>query len=943
MSKGKNAVFSGDSDKVVFRVNGLWISYAHTACAGAAFASALVVGCLLHLHKIVQNEFYGYPDEWFPSVSATIGDRYPERSFYQLLIALTAGPRFLMVLFSYIFSARDGSWLPKAMLLVGVVRTFTCGGWTYITSTDDHGWHDIFMISYMVLTVPWTLLRIYLSKPASRARRYRIILASLFYGTIVPLVYFFIQHKVKQVPGAYTIYAFFEWSLIIFDVGFDAGTAYEFADLDVVVVARNNAVQHDSTIEVLRNPQALSHGPSYIHFFISTINYFISWSVITSLGVTTWYFPLWYMGISGYEVALLSVTASALLFGPIRKLLYSCPQLAFLGQAVGVGSYWVSDPRHRLLWIALGCASSSVALATSLCKAAHREGGVASESGAFICGLMLSVAAKITRWSNNPIWPIMHAANGGVNPWGLAIAIVAGVCAGFGDKVKCTESKNPIAGPRESSVVAGAALGALVFLLETLLSDSGFLQTWTWDGYPVRGPLPMPHGIITIFGMAVGIYIGVTRSSCATKVLPMAVATSACAVFLVSKHWLGYIGGLLVGTYLCAITPSIFEAAARHHPSKSFGTGSLVYVLLVLAETWTVAYAFVPGGFLLRERLVHVLAAAQLLVLVGVLHTKRAIGQANVLRRSKSLRKVAKSLFSGLAVILVLSTCATYFRVHNAVAPKPRHPEEKLLTAGIWTIHFGLDNDMWSSEVRMGQLVDELDIDVVGLLETDTQRKIGGHRDLTQRLAEEFGFYADYGPGPNKHTWGAALLSRFPILNSTHHLLPSPVGELAPAIHATIDAYGQLVDVFVFHSGQEEDIEDRRLQSLALANLMGRTNRPTILLSYLVTKPKEGNYNTYVSKTSGMHDIDPSDWDRWCEYILYKNLKRVGYARVSRSTITDTELQVGKFVVGAPADYSNTPLEEAEVPPGMRFPALFRGNGVRGHRYHVFDEPRYYL
>ncbi len=57
----------------------------------AAFLSALIVGVSLHYHKIVQNEHYGYPDEWFPSVSATIGDRYPERSFFMLFIAITSG------------------------------------------------------------------------------------------------------------------------------------------------------------------------------------------------------------------------------------------------------------------------------------------------------------------------------------------------------------------------------------------------------------------------------------------------------------------------------------------------------------------------------------------------------------------------------------------------------------------------------------------------------------------------------------------------------------------------------------------------------------------------------------------------------------------------------------------------------------------------------------
>ena len=75
---------------------------------------------------------------------------------------------------------------------------------------------------------------------------------------------------------------------------------------------------------------------------------------------------------------------------------------------------------------------------------------------------------------------------------------------------------------------------------------------------------------------------------------------------------------------------------------------------------------------------------------------------------------------------------------------------------------------------------------------------------------------------------------------------------------------------------------------------MGASSRPSILLSYLVVKPKEGNYNTYVGEVSGMHDIDRSDWDRWCEYILYKDIKRVGYARVSRGTITDTEIQVSR-------------------------------------------------
>jgi hypothetical protein len=136
---------------------------------------------------------------------------------------------------------------------MGLLRTLTCGGWTYVTSTDNHDWHDVLMISYIVATLPWTLGCIALSPPNPQAIKYRKWLAGLFFGTLVPLIYFFIQHKVHRVAGgklsrvslvmwicsnickAYTIYAFFEWALILFDVGFDAVTTYDFDTFEVMV------------------------------------------------------------------------------------------------------------------------------------------------------------------------------------------------------------------------------------------------------------------------------------------------------------------------------------------------------------------------------------------------------------------------------------------------------------------------------------------------------------------------------------------------------------------------------------------------------------------------------------------------------------------------------------------------------------------------------------
>lgn len=50
---------------------------------------------------------------------------------------------------------------------------------------------------------------------------------------------------------------------------------------------------------------------------------------------------------------------------------------------------------------------------------------------------------------------------------------------------------------------------------------------------------------------------------------------------------------------------------------------------------------------------------------------------------------------------------------------------------------------------------------------------------------------------------------------------------------------------------------------------------------------------------------------------------------------------MGKFIVGAP-EGGDERVAKGDVDAGERFPAMFRGEGVRGHRYHVFDEPRYY-
>jgi hypothetical protein len=943
-----------DGDTVA-TFNGKWISYSHTAMAYCAFVGALVVGIWLHYHKIVQNEFYGYPDEWFPSVSATIGDRYPERSVFMLFIALTSGPRFALVGLWYILTRRPNSSLPKFIAGVGIFRTLTCGGWTYVTSTDDHDWHDIFMISYLVATLPWTLGCVALSPKNPTALKYRKVLAGSFFGTLVPLIYFFIQHKVHRVAGAYTIYAFFEWALVLLDVGFDAVTMIEFQHLEIVVkdvrgVSRlaGSKSTSDSIQEKNKEMSATFSGAfawsRLIYAAADVYNGFVFWSMLTSLGVCVWYFPLWHMGISGYE-ALVMCTITPFFLGikPIRYLATRYVWFFHLLSLSGLLAFLAKTPVNRLFAVGFGLSMSCLAWSATFFAERSQPHRLEARISAFAIGLIASSIAKFAFWTNNPIWPIMHEANGGWNRTGLVVAFVSMLIS-----TRSTASSGadvPAQGPTKgSSVFASFGLAGVMFAMHSLLSDSSTMISWVWEGYPVRGPLAVPHGTLTLLAMGLGLTIGLFAPNLSRSWAFYGVGSIGAAVLTTTSHWSGFYGALVLAMYTMAAAPILIAHAARHSPGRTFGLGFLVYNFMVLFHVWVVAYAFVPGGPLVREHTDWVMTAMMLQIGAGIFSVsaqppalKNYKGKAVITAAAGRQRSYYLYVLGALELIAI----ATAYLRFPSYDYTPYHPETKSITAGIWTIHFSLDNDMWSSEYRMRDLIKEMEVDVIGLLESDLQRIIMGNRDTTQFLAEDLGMYVDFGPGPNKHTWGSALLSKFPIVNSTHHLLPSPVGELAPAIEATIDAYGEMIDIFVFHSGQEEDPEDRRLQSEYLAERMKATPRPAILLSYLVIKPGEGNYNTYVGEKSGMKDIDPSDWDRWCEYILFKGLKRSGYARVSRHTITDTELQVGKFVVGEPEN-GNELVHESQVPAGLRFPELFKGHGVRGHRYHVFNEPRYY-
>ncbi|GAA5853850.1 hypothetical protein JCM8547_007472 [Rhodosporidiobolus lusitaniae] len=926
------------------------VAQLHTFLSASAFSSALAVGLWLHHKRIVKNQYYRWPDEWFPSVSATIGDWFPERNLFQLLIALTSGPRFLLVLFAYLAhrSSLPSSFLPSLLAGMAVLRTLACGGWVFVTSSDHGDAHDVAMVLYIVLNLPYMILATVLTPSDSPAKSPRRYLGTAFFATLVPLVYFYLQHKAHRVSGAYSIYALFEWSLIVLDISFDSLSILDFSPslstTDTGKASReivfNVAIQPLSQLPPAENTGAVSKTLAKVEMATSGVREFAAeaymsfafWTLIVGLGPMIFYNAVWAMGMSGDEVLLLCTLSPILLSIPPFLPLFAHPAMGNLGLLVGLAARYAEDNEgdgmRRLRVTAAGLGLATLGQVAGWWRVKGEKGRVEAKASTFLTGLVFSVLVKFANHSLNPLWPFMRSDsegnprydNGGWNLLGLSLAVLAYVDLAVRRSRVTPTPAQPESKSFDAKVAATTGFATLFFLLHYLYTDSGTIIAWTFAGYPHHGPSAFPGGILTLFFLALGLVLpSFIPSSVLTNKTTYTLACAAASALYTLDGWAGYLPGALLGTYSLSIFPSFLRSLLSSTSSPlglglSFGFAFLLYAALELASTIPVAYAFVPGGNILRERTDLVLAVVLSGIGVGLLPLSSS--SAPFTTSLASNRALRKRLATFSTLVLVAAAGVVFYRstgggTFPGAVDGPYNPAERLVTAGIWTVHFGLDGRMWESQRRMAHLFLDAEIDVVGLLETDVHRIVGGNRDLTQYISYALKMpYVDLGPSPSKNTWGAALISKYPILRSTHHLLPSPNGELAPAIFATLDVYGTEVDVVVAHNGQEEDPLDRELQSKELARLMSeRWPRPTVFLGYLVTTPhaeRPAPYE-YIMEDGRMLDVAPNDLDRWCQYIAYRGVHRVAYARLQRGadpSVTDSEIQVAKFIV----PYSNATI-----------------------------------
>lgn len=697
-----------------------------------------------------------------------------------------------------------------------------------------------------------------------------------------------------------------------------------------------------------------------------TIHGYVFWSLFQGLGPMIWFYPLNQLDISGYE-AFAATWFFPIFLGhsAILQLIQKPWVLAVLRLLVvgSLASFQATTTLSRLAILALGVGISMWVFTATLWNPSPRIR--TNTFWGLILGLMLFVMSRIwyvsfipTWWSNNSNSAVIAIAT---------VAVIDQIISGADSTDHKEGQQTFVDRPRWLTTALG--FGSLLYLTHWCFGEVSLITRWTVRGYPSHGPLPNPWGAPVLFCLAVGVYLSPRRQLAQSKVWWLVALVGFAALYYLPT-WHGYTGGLVLAVYTMSIWPEMTDRLTLCPPVRTLVVVMLVYLVQIFFFVWTVAYNFVPGGVYTREHTDYLIVAVMGGIFLGLFaggqktvpsHTAHAEinnnsnttnqpSNADINNNRMPSRKVL-SVLVAVTCAGLLGFAARYPSMPSNIKQMPQDPDQpRIFTSMIWTYHFGYDNEGWPSLERSAELIKDTGADVVTLLESDASKPFLGNNDLGLWLGERLNMYVDFGPSTKDHTWGNLILSKYPILKSTHHLLPSPHGELAPAVTASINISGQAVDFVVTHMGNDRDILDRKLQAKFLAKELHKSPNPVIFLGYVTSYPGSRDYKQLLKK-GRVRDIDETDWDRWCEYIMYRDLIRLGYARITHGGLSDTEVQLAKFQI--PDDLNDFKDNTRVVTdPGRvnkslhfnkRFGSFHEGHGFfEGHRYHM-DTPKYFL
>ena len=220
-------------------------------------------------------------------------------------------------------------------------------------------------------------------------------------------------------------------------------------------------------------------------------------------------------------------------------------------------------------------------------------------------------------------------------------------------------------------------------------------------------------------------------------------------------------------------------------------------LLLIFSNVW----GYVPGGPALRNRfyLPFLLAAGGMLVPWAI----RGPGP------ERTGASVGRILGAAAFILALLAVSGALVRL-----PRPQEVSPKReLTVLSYNMQQGSHLDGTRNYRGQLELLRRINPDIIGLQESDTARPSGGNVDAVRYFAASLGYHAYYGPGSVTGTFGAAILSRYPIAKAHTVFTFSDSDEVGTAV-AEIRLGDQTLGFVSAHPSGGERVMNAFVESL---------------------------------------------------------------------------------------------------------------------------------
>jgi len=235
---------SPNNKSLPLRVHAALFPLLYSGFISFAMILSLLISLWLHFSQVTKNHCRVW--EFWPSVSASIGDYSPEKNIWRIGLALGSGPKFIQTIVSYRLLDRaipDRKAYIVMEFAIDILRIFAAGGWTYISSSEYLLIHEICFVCYVLFSFIYCGMHLsthhqaYIQNSNQEGQKLERLKRSYFWKRIfvwvqflcfAAMLYYFYEHRMYCTTAAYSKYALLEWILSMCNILYDATYYWDF-------------------------------------------------------------------------------------------------------------------------------------------------------------------------------------------------------------------------------------------------------------------------------------------------------------------------------------------------------------------------------------------------------------------------------------------------------------------------------------------------------------------------------------------------------------------------------------------------------------------------------------------------------------------------------------------------------------------------------------------